>query len=83
MKLYKGQKVISGGQEGYVIRMFGAHAVQVATIREKLMLEGFPARPVGTQRVQVKETWPVSRITLADITPIGRCEDAPCCGCCS
>lgn len=59
---YKGQKVYCGNQQGTVLRMFGANAVQVQTVREKLMLEGFPARPVGTCKMSVKESWAVSRI---------------------
>jgi hypothetical protein len=60
----KGQTVFLGTQEGRVLRIFGPHAGQVATVKEKLILVGFPAKPVGTEKVNVKESWPVCKVTF-------------------
>ena len=74
VKFYKGQKVQSGSQTGIVLRYFGDKAVQVMTMREKLILSGFPAKPVGTEWQSVKETWPGARVTAW--TPISQTEAA-------
>lgn len=61
---------MSGKQQGTVVRMFGANAVQVVTVREKLLLDGFPAKPTGTVRMQVRETWPTASVVPANWTQV-------------
>jgi hypothetical protein len=61
-KPFKGQLVRSGEQVGRVIRMFGSSTVQVVTKRTRLILRGFPAKPVGEQIVPSRETWKLANI---------------------
>ena len=64
MKLIKGQIVKRGELVGRVKRMFGEHKVQVVTTRERLLMEGFPARPCGTALCKSTETWSVDGLEI-------------------
>ena len=62
---HKGQVITMDGHRGTVQRRLGKFSVQVRTVRDKLILTGFPPKPVGTERCLVTESWPVSRVVLA------------------